>query len=224
MIRHYPAELTWRSYDEFMQKFPNRQRILAFLLSGLLLITTACQSDRTSPAVIPPNPPAVIADPPQAAARTEVPKPVPLARQALENLEYQGIYAQAVKLAHGEFVGPPLEVGGASRPTVTLQTLALGDLDQDRLTDAIVVLAENSGGSGTFIYLAAVLNKNELPVNTSTILLGDRVRVQSLQVLDGRIVVTALTHAPEDPLCCPSQEVKTTYLLDAGQLIPLENN
>jgi hypothetical protein len=42
-------------------------------------------------------------------------------------------------------------------------------------------------------------------------------------VIDGQILVTALTHAPEDPLCCPSQQVEMKYLLTAGQLVPLEN-
>ena len=191
-----------------MKKSPNRQWILAILL----LVTTACKGEQASP-------PVVLTDTPVVATSL----PLPLTEQALNNLEYYGIYDQAVKLSAGEYTGPPFVEGGASRPVVSLQTLAFGDLDQDGIADAVVVLAENSGGSGTFIYLAAVLNENGVPVNTSTILLGDRVKIQSLQVADGQIVVTALTHAPEDPLCCPTHQAEKTYLLNASQLIPLEN-
>jgi hypothetical protein len=191
-----------------MKKSPNHHLILALLL----LVTTACIGEQASPPVVLANTPVVATS-----------LPFPLTEQALNNLEYYGIYDQAVKLSAGEYTGPPFVEGGASRPVVSLQTLAIGDLDQDGLSDAVVVLAENSGGSGTFIYLAAVRNENGVPVNTSTILLGDRVKVQSLRVVDGQIVVTALTHAPEDPLCCPTQQAEETYLLNNGQLIQLNN-
>ena len=189
-----------------MKKSPNRQWILALLL----LVTTACAGEQASPSV-------VLTDTPVVATSL----PLPLTEQALNNLEYYGIYDQAVKLSAGEYTGPPFVEGGASRPVVNLQTLAIGDLDQDGVSDAGVVLAENSGGSGTFIYLAAVLNENGVPVNTSTILLGDRMKIQSLQVADGQIVVTGLTHAPKDPLCCPTQQTEETYHLNNGQLIPV---
>jgi hypothetical protein len=149
--------------------------------------------------------------------------PLVLTRQDLENLEYRGIYDQAVKLSAGQYSGPPFVEGGASRPTLVLQTQASGDLDQDGVADAAVVLVENSGGSGSFTYLAAVLNANGIPVNTSTILLGDRVKVQSIQVADNQIHLSILTHAPKDALCCPTQEAEMKFLLKAGQLVPLEN-
>lgn len=195
-----------------MEKLTKSPWILAFALAVLFPITSACQVEQASPIVVLTDTPAVAASP-----------SVPLTEQTLENLEYHGIYDQAVKLTSGEYTGPPYVEGGASRPVVSLITLANGDLDQDGIPDAVVVLAENSGGSGTFIYLAAVLNENGDPVNTSTILLRDRVQVQSLRVADDQIVVTVLTHAPEDPLCCPTQQGTMKYRLNAGQLVPLEN-
>lgn len=191
-----------------MKKFTNRQWILAFLL----LVTTACKSEQVSPPVVLTNTPVVATS-----------SPIPLTEQALGDLEYSGIYDQAVRLSAGEYTGPPIVEGGSSRQKIALQTHASGDLDQDGVADAAVVLVENSGGSGSFIYLAAVLDKNGVPVNNSTILLGDRVKVQSVQVTDGQIVVMALTHAPEDPLCCPTQQAEITYQLEAGQLIPFKN-
>lgn len=190
----------------------NRRWSLAFTLVGLLLFTASCKANLATV-------PVLITKMPQAASS----EPIPLDEQALGNIEYTGIYDQPVKLSAGEYVGPPFEEGGASRPTVTLQGITAGDLNQDSLDDAVVLLAENSGGSGTFIYLAAVLNNNGDLLNTSTISLGDRVRVESIQVVDGKILVSLLAHAPEDPLCCPTQKVEKTYLVYTGQLIPVEN-
>jgi hypothetical protein len=199
-----PVELS----IQFMKKFPNSLLILVLLL----LSTPACNGGQA-------DSPVVLANTPTTAAST----PLPLTEQVLANLEYSGIYDQAVKLSAGEYTGPPFVEGGASRPTIALLTYAPGDLDQDGVSDAVVVLVENSGGSGNFIYMAAVLNESGIPVNTSTILLGDRVKVQSIRVVDGQIDVTVATHAPEDPLCCPTQQTEETYLLNNGQLIPLEN-
>jgi hypothetical protein len=191
-----------------MKKSPHLLWILAFML----VATTACESSPESIPIVLTNTPAEQTSPPRE-----------LTGEELENLEYSGIYDQAVKLSAGEYSGPPFIEGGASRPTLVLQTTASGDLDQDGVADAAVVLVENSGGSGNFIYLAAVLNANGVPVNTSTILLGDRVKVQSIQVVDGQIQLAIFTHAPEDALCCPTQEAEMKFLLDAGQLVPLEN-
>jgi hypothetical protein len=191
-----------------MKKFPHLLWILAFVL----IVITACESSPVSPLVMPTN---ELIEPTSS--------PLVLTRQDLENLEYRGIYDQAVKLSAGQYSGPPFVEGGASRPTLVLQTQASGDLDQDGVADAAVLLVENSGGSGSFTYLAAVLNANGIPVNTSTILLGDRVKVQSIQVADNQIHLSILTHAPKDALCCPTQEAEMKFLLKAGQLVPLEN-
>lgn len=209
-----------------MNPLPCRGWSAAFLLAGFLLITNACQARLASPSQVLSEAPSVDADTAQAVASapvlTSTPPPLPLDRQALANLAYEGIYDQAVKLTDGEYVGQPFVEGGASRPTVTLQGITPGDLNQDGLADAVVLLDENSGGSGIFMYLAAVLNENGNLVNTSTILLGDRVRVKTVRVADGKIAVTLLTHASEDPLCCPTKIVEKTYQLDDSQIIPLE--
>lgn len=109
--------------------------------------------------------------------------------------------------------------------TVTLiQPIALGDVDLDGDQDAAVLLAVNTGGSGTFIYLAVATIQNGQVSNPDTYALGDRVRVQSLAIKDGRIRLNMLTHQADDPQCCPSQLVSMAYQLDnqAGTLKPIE--
>lgn len=121
----------------------------------------------------------------------------------------------------------PLENGQyqANGVTVTLiQPIAMGDVDQDGNGDAAVILAVNTGGSGTFIYLAAATIQNGQLSNPDTVPLGDRVRVQSLNIKDGRIRLNLLTHQADDPQCCPSELVSMAYQLNsqAGTLTPIE--
>ena len=143
-----------------------------------------------------------------------------LTEDTLKNAAYRGIYEETVQLTDGRYEGEPFVEGGASRPTVTfIDHYAFGDLDSDGVEDAAALLAENSGGSGTFIYLAAVLNRNGNPQNRATTLLGDRVQVNFLSIEEGEIVVDMITHGPDDPMCCPTQQVVQTYELRDGELV-----
>lgn len=141
----------------------------------------------------------------------------------LSNAAYQGIYDEAVQLTDGLFEGEPFVAGGASRPTLNLlpDLTALGDLNGDGAGDGVAILAENSGGSGTFIYLAAVVAQDGTPVNAATLLLGDRVRVESVAVEDGKVVLVAGTFAENDPLCCPSQRTRFVFELQGGEVVEL---
>jgi hypothetical protein len=148
-------------------------------------------------------------------------EPEPLTAESLKNAEYLGIYDGPVDLTDGMYEGEPFVEGGASRPLVVfIEPYAFGDLDGDGVDDAAVLLVENSGGSGSFVYLAAVLNSNGSPVNMATTLLGDRAQVEELTIEEGRIKVKMLTHGPEDPMCCPSQESSETYTLVGDELVP----
>jgi putative lipoprotein len=54
--------------------------------------------------------------------------------------------------------------------------------------------------------------------NAETILLGDRVRVESLEVFDGILFATLLEHGPEDPACCPTRRVSRSWMAHQGRL------
>jgi hypothetical protein len=101
---------------------------------------------------------------------------------------------------------------------VEWELAGFGDLTNDGVEDAAVILMDQPGGSGVFVYLAAVVEEAGMPVNPSTILLGDRVRVERIEVGDGVIDLTVVTHGPEDPMCCPSERHVWGYALDDGTL------
>lgn len=147
--------------------------------------------------------------------------PPALTLEHLQNAEYQGVYeGQVVKLTDGKYEGEPFVEGGASRPTVTLTPFhTFGDLNADGVEDAAVALVESSGGSGTFWYLAVALNLDGQPQNVATHLLGDRTQVKTITIDEDQIIVEMVTHAPDDPMCCPSQEATLVYELQGDQLI-----
>jgi len=99
-------------------------------------------------------------------------------------------------------------------------TVAFGDLDGDGIADAAVVVFISGGGSGTFIHLVAMLDRDGAPEQAAWAFLGDRVPVRNLAVTGGRIVAQTVTHRPSDGLCCPTLEITRTFGLEADQLVP----
>ena len=150
-------------------------------------------------------------------------QPGSLTLAALQNALYQGIYDEPVQLTAGRYEGEPFVPGGASRPTVTLhpEVYAFGDLNGDGVNDAVVILIESSGGSGNFLYLAAVINEGGAPVNVATQFVGDREQAQAIIIEDGEITLNMVAHGPDDPMCCPTQEVTKRYRLQGDQLVEL---
>jgi hypothetical protein len=95
-----------------------------------------------------------------------------------------------------------------------------GDLNGDGLQDGVVVLLVDSGGSGSFRYLATLLNRDGVLVNNATLLLGDRVQVEDIAIDNNAVKLALLTHAPGDPLCCPTQQEDAIYRLVGDILAP----
>ena len=195
----------------------------------LLLILAACGGAEGAASVSSPNagPTTSGVTPVAAVVTTPEPQPdapfIPPAELDIETLRhstYQGVLDEAVTLADGRFEGEPFVAGGASRPIVTLlpEPVAFGDLDGDGQAEAAVILVFDAGGSGSFVYLAAVEARDGVADNVATLLLGDRVQVKALDIEGGRLVARLLTHAPDDPACCPTLEKTLTLRLSDNQL------
>jgi hypothetical protein len=136
-------------------------------------------------------------------------------------LSYAGIYDAPVRLSGGLYEGSPFIEGGASRPTVRLLPgyFVTGELDGGAPMEAAVILSENSGGSGVFIYLAVLGRVDGELADLATVFLGDRVKIRSLSILSGEIRLDSLVHGPDDPACCPSIESLRVWTLDDDVLI-----
>lgn len=78
----------------------------------------------------------------------------------------------------------------ASRTIVELtDPVATGDFDGDGRTDAVVTLRMTSGGSGTFYYLALVLNKRRRATPVASAFIGDRIKLTALKMTNEKILV-----------------------------------
>ncbi len=81
-----------------------------------------------------------------------------------------------------------------------------GDLNGDNTPDAIAPLFLNTGGTGTFIFMAIMVDKNGTLVQAGREFLGDRIRFNSMTLSpDGTITVDMIEHGPDDPMCCPTK-------------------
>jgi uncharacterized lipoprotein YbaY len=136
----------------------------------------------------------------------------------LHNLDYTLPGYGVIPLEQGEFedTGRRLHVVLPSQPG----WVVFDDLDGDEQTDALVLLAVNSGGSGQFTYLTPVLHVETDPEPLRPVFLGDRVQIHTLTVTDQEVAVNLTTHAADDPLCCPTLETTWRYRLQPT-LVPL---
>jgi heat shock protein HslJ len=82
-----------------------------------------------------------------------------------------------------------------------------------------VILISNNGGSGVFYDLAVVTEVDGEWTNVATTTLGDRVVINSLAIENNQVVVDMITQGPEDPMCCPTQQVVVAYELQDGALV-----
>jgi heat shock protein HslJ len=149
--------------------------------------------------------------------------PAPAATPTLEQLRtatISGVLEQAVTLANGRYEGAPVEAGAASVPVVVLwePTFRTGDLDGAAGSEAVVLLGASGGGSGEFVHLAAFAVRDGQLVNLGTSPVGDRVRVQSVWLERGKVVMDVVEAGPADAACCPTQVARKTYALADGTL------
>jgi len=161
----------------------------------------------------------------RAGGDTEAPPSPPTGPPTAEELgaaTYSGFEStdQPVTLANGVWEGTPFVDGGASRPTVTLLrgSRVAGDVDGDHEDEAIVLLAENSGGSGTLLHVAVMDRTGAGIVNTATRVLGDRVQVRELAVEDGGLRIDVVRTGARDPACCPGELATYRWLVSGPDL------
>lgn len=127
-----------------------------------------------------------------------------------------------VKLAQGEYRAPAAP-GSASEVIIKLGgKRAFGALN-GRESGAVVVTT-SLGGTGTFYELALLTRQASGWVNADTLLLGDRIDLQSVAIDKDRIVVLMTTHGPKDPMCCPTLSVQKRFAVRDNRLVPAEKD
>jgi len=140
-----------------------------------------------------------------------------LTEDAILNMQYQSPLAQAaVDLVNGRFSG---EINGMSLTAVVEPGIAFGDLNQDGISDGALLIAENVGGSGTFVSLVVVYSQQGAFQVSPAVTIDDRPVINSMTVDQGVVKLSALVHAPNDPMVSPSMSIQSEYRLFGTMLL-----
>ena len=143
-----------------------------------------------------------------------------LSPDTIKNAEYHSVDFGDYHLADGVYYRTPLPGESPDQSSTQLaEPIAFGDLNSDGFEDAVVILETRTGGTGVFVELAALLNQNGKADNSSTVSLGDRVKVNALRIQSGTIMLDMIVHGPNDGLCCPTQSEEWRFGLVDTQLI-----
>lgn len=148
-------------------------------------------------------------------AHKAAPVSVPLDTLALLDATYLSDYVPdgSIKLTNGAFAD------SVNMMSVRLAQRLDGDLNGDGAQDAVVFLATSSGAGSVFVDMVAMLSDGGTPRFVGKIALGDRIGLDSLYMDHSDIVLHLTTHAPADPMCCPTHKVVRRYAVEGGRLI-----
>jgi heat shock protein HslJ len=158
----------------------------------------------------PPAPEGVSGDAPATAAASVV----PLTLESIADATIEGIYDEPIQLQAGRYEGEPFDPEGASRPTAGLAEdfLLTGDLDGDGVEEAVALLWETSGGSGTFTYLAVFAREGDGVVNSATAEIGDA------RINGHKVELDVIRAGAEDAACCPGEMATLAWSYDGDTL------
>ncbi len=188
---------------------PNRS--LTWILTASLLLAS-CRTFAS------PSPTPDSASEPTSLPATSTPAPDYVTR--LRSAEYQLGFSdslQTVQLTDGVFTkGDPAAPDFTS--VVMTDFTAHGDLNGDGVDEYAAMVAENYGGTGTFVFLAVFAEAGgKLKFQTSA-LVDDRPLINELSIASGEIFLDATIHGANDPMCCPSLRTERHYRLTHNHL------
>jgi hypothetical protein len=111
--------------------------------------------------------------------------------------------------------------GSAAKSVTDVWTVSPnGDLDGVGGEDAAVILTRNTGGSGTFFYLAAAVAEGNGYRGTNALLIGDRIAPQNVSVESGQVIVNYADRNPGESFTVrPSLGVSLYAFLENGRLL-----
>ena len=189
------------------------------LIFTLSIFLFGCKGGVTLPLRSPSPTPAPVATatltPPPSA--TVAPTSIPDYVTKIRNAEYQLGATEALRvvpLKDGKFEQGT--VGNADYVSVNVTDfVAQGSLGGAGGNEYAVLVAENYGGSGTFVFLAVYMDVNGTPKFLTSTMVDDRPQLNALSMDDTNdIFVDAVIHGAQDPMCCPALRTTRHYHVD----------
>ncbi|MCP5093575.1 MAG: hypothetical protein GY949_21955 [Gammaproteobacteria bacterium] len=131
------------------------------------------------------------------------------------------VEGEPVRLQNGRAVRPAAPGSASEIRTQVFGAPTHGDIDGDGDTDAVFFLVQETGGSGTFYYVAAAHKVNGGYRGGTAVLIGDRIAPHRLDIIHGVVVVDYLERAPGEPMATQPALARTGYLMLEGDTLTL---
>lgn len=126
---------------------------------------------------------------------------------------------EAITLSNGQGQVTDATIGLVTE-TDLLDERGYGELNKDSKEDAVVLLSQSGGGSGTFIYVAAFVSGPLGYKGTNAVFLGDRIDPTSVSVSNGVATVTYLDRKPDEPMSAePTVPTTKRFIYANGELV-----
>jgi len=123
------------------------------------------------------------------------------------------IEGKEIHLHNGRFETEAAPGSATKIRTAVFAEPVYGDMDGDGDEDAVLLLTQDPGGSGTFYYIAVAVNQSDGYRGTHAKLLGDRIAPQNITVRNGFITATYADRRPEEPMAALPSVAKSRYLI-----------
>ncbi len=128
------------------------------------------------------------------------------------NISYR-IEGQAVDLIDGRSEKAATSGSASKITTAVLGNFAVGDLTDDSRPDTALILFQHTGGTGTFIYAAAAINRKDRYSGTNAVMIGDRIAIDHISIRNGVMVVKYRDRRPDEPMSAKPTVDRTAYFI-----------
>ena len=131
------------------------------------------------------------------------------------------IATRAIRLVEGRNEAPAAPDSSSKFITQVWGEPLFADMNKDGSDDAMLILTQSTGGSGTFYYVAAAIAAPTGYEGTAGLLLGDRIQPQGIDVADSKARVSYLTRGNEESFADdPSipRQMEVMYLAEENRL------
>ena len=103
-----------------------------------------------------------------------------------------------VSLVDGRSEEPAAPNSSSKIITQVRNTPLFSDINKDGIDDAVLILTQSTGGSGTFYYVAAAIATPGGYQGTTALMLGDRIEPQRIEIIDAKARISFLTRGSQE--------------------------
>jgi hypothetical protein len=149
--------------------------------------------------------------------------PYLLSYASIANGTYNVLDVHNITLTNGRYANStfdPADTGSSVHDTF-MGVVAFGDMNADGAEDAVVALFTNTGGTGTFVELALVVNVDGQPQHVASTFIDDRAAVHTMSIADGILTADLTIHGAGDGGCCPTLKATWQFKFQSGKLAKL---